>query len=77
MEKDITLKPRIGLGVVPTHLRFVGCLVPDEAGRYPRNEAGEIKIVAGMRELVETSRVPFNCVQISVFPGCDDGDVDT
>jgi hypothetical protein len=76
MNQPIPLRPSIGLGVVPTHLRFVGCLVPDDSGRYPRNEDGEIKIVAGMRELVEASRVPFNCVQISVFPGCDDGDVD-
>ena len=73
---DITLKTRIRLGVVPTHLRFVGCLVPDEAGRYPRDESGEIRIVAGMRELCDASRVPLNCVQISVFPGCDDGDLD-
>jgi hypothetical protein len=73
---NITLKPSIGLGVVPTHLRFVGCLVPDEAGRYPRDESGEIKVVSGMRELCAASRVPMNCVQISVFPGCDDGDVD-
>ncbi len=76
MNPSIALRPNIGLGVVPTHLRFIGCLVPDEAGRYPRDESGEIRIVAGMRELVEASRVPFNCVQISVFPGCDDGDVD-
>jgi hypothetical protein len=76
MEKPITLKPAIGLGVVPTHLRFIGCLVPDESGRYPRDESGVIKIVAGMRELCEASPVAFNCVQISVFPGCDDGDVD-
>jgi hypothetical protein len=76
MSGQIDLKPIIGLGVVPTHLRFVGCLVPDEAGRYPREESGEIKIVAGMRELCAASRVRLNCVQISVFPGCDDGDID-
>jgi hypothetical protein len=76
MSDKITLKPVIGLGVVPTHLRFVGCLVPDEAGRYPRDESGEIRIIAGMRELCAASRVALNCVQISVFPGCDDGDLD-
>lgn len=76
MNEQIVLKPSIHLGVVPTHLRFVGCLVPDEAGRYPRDESGEIRIVAGMRELCAASRVTMNCVQISVFPGCDDGDLD-
>lgn len=76
MSKSISLRPKIGLGVVPTHLRFVGCLVPDEKGRYPRNEAGEIKVVEGMRELCEASEVALNCVQISVFPGCHEGDVD-
>ena len=76
MSDKITLKPSIGLGVVPTHLRFVGCLVPDDAGRYPRDESGEIRIVAGMRELCAASRVAMNCVQISVFPGCHDGDLD-
>ena len=28
----ITLKPNIELGVVPTHIKFVGGLVPDENG---------------------------------------------
>ena len=46
--KSISLRPHIGLGVVPTHLRFVGSLVPDESGRYPRDESGEIRIVAGV-----------------------------
>jgi hypothetical protein len=76
MSEKIHLKPAVRLGVVPTHLRFVGCLVPDEAGRYPRDESGEIRIITGMRELCATSRVTLNCVQISVFPGCDDGDLD-
>lgn len=76
MSEKIVIKPSIQLGVVPTHLRFVGCLVPDDAGRYPRDESGEIRIVAGMRELCAASHVTMNCVQISVFPGCDDGDLD-
>jgi hypothetical protein len=76
MSDKIHLKTRVRLGVVPTHLRFVGCLVPDDAGRYPRDESGEIKIVAGMRELCVASRVPLGCVQISVFPGCHEGDLD-
>lgn len=74
--KSISLRPHIGLGVVPTHLRFVGSLVPDESGRYPRDESGEICIVAGVSELCAASPVAFTCVQISVFPGCHEGDLD-
>jgi len=72
----IPLRPNIRLGVVPTHLRFVGCVVPDANGRYPRNAAGEILLVAGMRELCETSPVKLNCVQVSFFPGTDPTEID-
>ena len=72
----IPLRPNIRLGVVPTHLRFVGCVVPDANGRYPRNAAGEILLVAGMRELCEISPVKLNCVQVSFFPGTDPTEID-
>jgi hypothetical protein len=69
MSHLITLKPDIKLGIVPTYLRFVGGLVPDAEGRLPRQDNGEIAIVAGVRELVEQSAVAFSCAQISLFPG--------
>jgi len=72
----IPLRPNIRLGVVPTHLRFVGCVVPDANGRYPRNAAGEILLVAGMRELCEISPVKLGCVQVSFFPGTDPTEID-
>lgn len=65
----IQLKPNLRLGVVPTHLGFVGALVPDAAGNYPRDAGGAIRLVSGMRELRAISPVAFDRVQISVFPG--------
>jgi hypothetical protein len=32
-------------------------------------------VVEGVRNLVETSRVPFGCVQVSIFPGTDPGEI--
>lgn len=69
MKHSISLKAGVALGVVPTHMRFVGGLVPDESGRLPRNADGEMVIVAGLKELVEVSPVSFSCAQISLFPG--------
>jgi hypothetical protein len=69
MNYPIILKPKIELGIVPTHLRFIGGLVPDDAGKLPRNAEGEILVVAGVRELVKKSPVRFSCVQVSLFPG--------
>jgi hypothetical protein len=70
------LVPNIRLGVVPTHLRFAGGLVPEEAGRYSRDAAGEIRVVAGMRELCAISPVRFSCVQVSFFPGTSPAEID-
>ncbi len=69
MSEKILLKSPINLGIVPTHLRFVGALLPDENGRFPRNPEGEMLVVEGVRKLVETSPVAFGCVQVSIFPG--------
>ncbi|MCX6876753.1 MAG: hypothetical protein NTW21_23525 [Verrucomicrobia bacterium] len=72
----IPLKSTIRLGVVPTHLRFVGGLVPDADGKYPRDAAGVIRIVSGMQELCAISPVKFSCVQVSFFPGTAPTEVD-
>lgn len=74
MQKKITLKPDLDLGVVPTHLRFVGGLLPDEHGKLPRGEAGELRTVAGLRTVCDLSPVKPTCVQVSIFPGADAGD---
>ena len=73
--KTINLKSNIRLGVVPTHLKFVGGLVPDEQGKIPRNENGDLAVVANLRDLIQESAVKISCVQIPYFPGLDESDV--
>ena len=67
-------KSSIKLGVVPTHIKFVDGLVPDEQGNMPRDADGQIKVVSGMKSLVETTSANLDCVQISLFPGVTDSD---
>jgi hypothetical protein len=76
MKKDILLKARVELGVVPTHAKFVGGVVPGEDGRLPRNGAGEMVVLEAMRDLVECSRVKIDAVQLSVFPGTQEEELD-
>ncbi len=71
----IESKTKIQLGVVSTHLKFVGGLLPDENGRIPRNEDGKLLVVANMGILQTLSAVKIDCVQVSYFPGLDESDV--
>ena len=75
-EKTILNRTDVKLGIVPTHLKFVGGLVPDEEGRLPRNEGGELVVLAGMRELDGICPVAQNAVQIATFPGANAADAD-
>ncbi len=75
MPSKILLKPNVQLGVVPTHLKFVGGLLPDENGKFPRDANGVLRVVAGMRELCEISPVKMSIVQISYFAFADPADV--
>lgn len=72
---EIQLKSNVRIGVVPTHLKFVGGLVPDEQGKLPRNDDGNLIVVANMQDLTRLSRVRISCVQIPYFPGLDESDV--
>ena len=76
MTKDISLKASVELGIVPTHAKFVGGLVPDENGSLPRDGAGELIAVTSVRDVLDCSRVKFDAVQLSVFPGTADADLD-
>ena len=76
MAQALTLKPKIALGVVPTHIGFVGGLVPDENGKLPREEDGRLAVVAEMERICIQSPIRPTCTQISFFPGADDSDVD-
>ena len=72
---EIKNKSRVKIGVVPTHLMFVGALAPNESGKLPRTRSGDLKIVSGMRLLCRTSPVKLNTVQVTLFPGTDTKDL--
>ncbi|MEP2776002.1 MAG: hypothetical protein ABJQ29_14180 [Luteolibacter sp.] len=68
------MKPKIALGVVPTHVKFVGGLVPGEDGKFPREADGRLISVAEMDRICQLSPVRPSCTQISVFPGADEAE---
>jgi len=76
MSDEITLKADVQLGVVPTHIKFVGGLVPEEGGKLPRGEDGKLLVVEEMRGICMASAVKVQSVQIPAFPGVDEGDND-
>ena len=76
MAEQITLKANVELGVVPTHIKFVGGLVPDDDGRLPRAEDGNLIVVNEMETLTRLSPVKIASAQITVFPGVDEGDTE-
>ncbi len=71
----IASNSKIRLGVVPTHLKFIGGLVPDEKGRIPR-DGDCIRVVKNLKELCKSSQVRIDTAQISYFPGLYPGDVE-
>ena len=75
MTEKIELKTDVKIGVLATHLKFVGGLVPDENGKLPRNEQGELVIVAGIIRLKKVSPVKLSVVQLSYFPGLSEEDL--
>ncbi|MEM9016761.1 MAG: hypothetical protein AAGC68_07085 [Verrucomicrobiota bacterium] len=76
MAEPLSLHTDVELGVVPTHIKFVGGLVPDEDGRLPRSDDGELLVVTEMAKLISSSRVPIQSAQVPAFPGVDPGDTD-
>lgn len=70
------LRTKVELGVVPTHIKFVGGLVPDEKGRLPRGDDGKLLVVSEMAGLKALCPAPIQSAQITAFPGVDAGDMD-
>lgn len=70
----IELKANVELGVVPTHIKFVGGLVPDENGRLPRGEDGRLLSVAELANLQKMSPVKITAAQVPQFPGVNEQD---
>ena len=74
--EPIILKTPVDLGVVPTHIKWVGGIVPDEDGKLPRNKDGKLKLVAEVDHLLENSPVPISTIQVPYFPGLDSNETD-
>ena len=72
----ISLKAPIELGFVPTHIKFVPGLVPDENGNLPRDRDGRLRLLVEVDRILEQSPVAITTVQIPFFPGLDWGDCD-
>lgn len=75
MSNSIELRANIELGVCPTHVKFVGGIVPNEDGRLPRNASGELVIVSEMKTLMGLSPVAIESVQVSQFNGTNVDDL--
>ncbi len=75
MAGKIENKSNIELGVVPTHIKFVGGLAPNEDGRLPRDEDGRIAVVAEMDRLMADCPVTVNAAQVPYFAGGNEDDV--
>lgn len=65
----IDLKANIQFGVVPTHIKFVGGLVPDENGCLPRGEDGQLLTITELAHLKEAAPVAITAAQVPLFPG--------
>lgn len=65
----ITLKANVELGVVPTHIKFVGGLVPDDKGCLPRGDDGRLLSITEMANLKEVAPVDIAAAQVPLFPG--------
>ena len=70
------LKPNIALGIVPTHIKFVGGLVPDERGNLPREADGRLVVVAEMDRICQQSPFRPTCTQIPFFAGATPSDTE-
>ena len=66
---EFPLKANIEFGVVPTHIKFVGGLVPDDNGCLPRGDDGRLLSVAELAHLKKVSSVDITAAQVPLFPG--------
>ncbi|MDA7597960.1 hypothetical protein N8813_03430 [bacterium] len=76
MAVTIKNKSSIELGVVPTHIKFVGGLAPDDSGKLPRGDDGKLLVVTEMGDLIEASPVEIDSAQVPYFAGADAADVE-
>jgi hypothetical protein len=76
MSAKIALKTKVQLGIVTTHFKFVGGIVPDENGKFPRDADGVLRVLAEMKMLCDISPVKMSIVQIPFFASADPAEVD-
>ena len=72
MSVKITLTPKVQLGVVTTHFKFVGGIVPDDNGKFPRDADGSLRVLKEMKLLCDVSPVKMSIVQIPFFASADE-----
>jgi hypothetical protein len=75
MSVKIALKPNVQLGVVTTHFKFVGGIVPDDNGKFPRDAEGDLLVLSEMKKLAAASPVEMNIVQLPFFSTADPSEV--
>ncbi len=76
MSAQISLKPKIQLGVVPTHIGFIAGLVPNENGKLPRAADGSLVIVSEMKNLCAISPVKMDVIQVPFFTSADSSEIE-
>lgn len=76
MSQRLTLKPNIALGLVPTHIKFIGGIAPNESGKFPREADGTLRVVAEMERICEQSPIKPTCTQISYFANSNAAEID-
>ncbi len=72
----IELKANVELGVVPTHIKFVGGLVPDDNGCLPRGSDGRLLSIAELAHLKDVAPVDITAAQVPLFPGVVEKDTE-
>ncbi len=75
MPVKITLKSNIQLGVVTTHFKFVGGIVPDANGKFTRDADGRLLVLTEMEKLCKASPVTMDIVQVPFFSTADAGEI--
>lgn len=75
MSAKIVLKPKVQLGVVTTHFKFVGGIVPNADGKFPRDADGVLRVLSEMEKLRGISPVKMSIVQIPFFSAADPGEI--
>jgi hypothetical protein len=75
MSEKFELKPKVQLGVVTTHFKFVGGIAPNEHGKFPRDADGALRVLTEMKKLCEISPVAMSIVQIPFFASADAAEV--